>query len=214
MRKRIQDGREDLDVPEDRLRLGVKLLGVLMDRGHRGIGFDGGVGVAVERMRQDLPGLGSQRARLLGLGHLDLRLNRLNVRSLRGRVLFLGKLVVDGLLHLLVQRVCEGRDDNADPQREPQAHVGVGLGLTAHKPADPFGLSNGLAVRVLALGTHLLGDALGEDEECVDEDGEADQDRVEDDGLGERVGAAQDEGAHAEEEQHREDGREYRREDP
>jgi len=195
--ERVADGGEDLDVAEDGLGLGVEILGVVVNLLDGG----GGVGavahhvhVAVDRKEASI--LGAQ-ARLLhahgvgggllardlggGLG-LDL--------GLGGGHALVRELKVDRGADPLINRNTNKRDEGAEAARE--AERGPAVHLAAGARADPDDV---------ALGADLLGDALGDDEEGVDPDGQPDQNWVKLDGAREGVGRAQDKDAHEEEEQ-------------
>ena len=92
MGERIEDGREDLEVGEEGLRVLVELLGVLVHRGRARVDADGRVRVGVERGAERAEDLGANRLGLNGgvgilldLNGLAVRLGRLGDLDRKGR---------------------------------------------------------------------------------------------------------------------------------
>jgi len=199
--ERVADGGEDLDVAEDGLGLGVELLGVGVDLLDRG----GGVGavahrvhVTIERVEEAILGAQAGLVDPRGVGGgLVARGGGcrpgLGARLGEGDAL-LGELEIDGAHDLLVDRYEEDGNEKGEAGREAERDPAVDRAAGA--VADPDDV---------ALGADLLGDALGDDEEAVDPDGEEDQNWVKLDRAREGVMRAEDGLAHQKEEQDGED---------
>ena len=198
--ERVEDGGEDLNVAEDGLGGGVKLLGVVVHGVHKGISArtDDVVDVLVEVvLAKDGHHLTHRRRGgfvvLVPLGGV---LNTLVKGALINHLL-------DTRFDHLEEREAEEGDSGADAAADTKG--GPALNLAVAVAQDTF---------IIALLADGLGDTLGDDEEGVDPHGNEDEERVEEDGAVERVLALHDEVANESVEHHRKDTREHGREDP
>mmetsp|Transcript_18708 Transcript_18708/g.60100 ORF Transcript_18708/g.60100 Transcript_18708/m.60100 type:complete len:632 (+) Transcript_18708:589-2484(+) len=223
VRERVADGGEDLDVLEDGLRLRVELLGVVVDRRDDAVRLLllDVVHVAVDRVGDSRQGLAAEGRRRLR-GRLGLLLGLLR---LAGLGVLVRKLRLDALLDREVERDEGDGEEEADAAREAQGDPAVdlaGVVVLGELPAGGVLLGALLEVGVVAgadpdvrlARADLLADALGDDEEGVDPDGEPDEDGVELDCTHEGVLRPEDDAADDGEEGDGEEAREEGREDP